>query len=71
LSATNRWQVDVFAEIDGPHATGADQLEQLVAVGDEEAPPAALQQLAGLELGQHAFADEQGGEVVELGRGGA
>ena len=52
----------VFAEVDRPHAAGAELFEHFV-LADREASPLALQDLLGLELREDAVADEVAGHA--------
>ena len=61
----------VFAQVDGAHAAGADEFEQPVLRPDGEPLVPAELELLGLEEGEQALADEQGGELVDARGQGA
>src|SRR5262245_14539848 len=54
--------MDVLAEIHRAHAAGAEAVEQAILALDEEATPAAEDQLFGLEVREEAFANEGVGQ---------
>ena len=57
----------MFAEVDRPHAAGAEAVEDEV-LADEEFGPAAAHQVVGLERSKEAVADEEAGQVFRLAR---
>ena len=60
-------QLEVFAEVDRPHAAGADAVEDEVLADEEFRPPAA-HQVVGLERREEAVADQEGGQVARPAR---
>ena len=62
-------QLEVLAQVDRPHAAGADAVEDEVLADDEPRPPAA-HQVVGLERREEAVADQQGGQVARPVRQG-
>ena len=62
-------QLEVFAQVDRPHAAGADAVQDQVLADEEFRPPAA-HQMVGLERRQKAVAHQEGGQVARRARQG-
>jgi hypothetical protein len=60
-------QNQVLTQVDLAHATGADEVEDLVLVGEEEAVGPVLVELSGLERSQETLGQEAEGDGFRVG----